>query len=318
MNYTRKQREIPLTNLESKINESVSKGFRFEMEVLGSFKASSIYQQDPDIRMINGDKGYCDGILYYAPKKENHKLSLNRKIAEIEVKLRNGVGREDRDVLIDVIKESSVNSFLKYNLTLDPNNYNRIVVLGMIKDLGSHHSTGLSSYDMYGSIAVVFFQKKRLAANEYQLDQVIRFYESFHEFNQDVYSSISFDDYFDKLNGSSSTKKYFEMMSLGNFKELSFVILDNLKDFSATEEQIFRKILSHQIKIGVDKSFTAMNRIVDNHNGTAYMKKLFGIGWIMREDNSYRVNFIQIINDLFKTSSPFDCKSTLKEAGLDV
>ena len=134
MNYTARQGEIPLTNNETiiKINEAASKGYRFEMEVLGAFKGSTLYQQDKDIRMIAGTKGYCDGIIYHAPKRDNHEFDLNRIIMEIEVKLRNGIGREDRATLIDVMKGSSVQQFLKGSTKAFPNAYNRVLVLGLV------------------------------------------------------------------------------------------------------------------------------------------------------------------------------------------
>ena len=320
MNYTARQGEIPLTNNETiiKINEAASKGYRFEMEVLGAFKGSTLYQQDKDIRMIAGTKGYCDGIIYHAPKRDNHEFDLNRIIMEIEVKLRNGIGREDRATLIDVMKGTSVQQFLKGSTKAFPNAYNRVLVLGLVKDFGSQNANGLSSYDLYGSIGVVFFRKIRLAASEYRYDQVIRFYDSFSAFNSDLYLATSSEDYFDRLNGSSSTKKYFEMISLGKLKELSFVILDSLNDFTAVEEQIFRKILGHQIKIGVDNTFKSMNSLVGNNNATTYMKRLFENEWILRHQKTYRVNFPRIIEDLFQTSSSINVNAIMREAGLNV
>lgn len=320
MNYTARQGEIPLTNNETiiKINEAASKGYRFEMEVLGAFKGSTLYQQDKDIRMIAGDKGYCDGILYHAPKRDDHEYEKNRIVMEIEVKLRNGIGREDREVLINVMKEKSIQHFLKSSTTAFPNAYNRVLVLGLVKDLGSQNATGLPSYDLYGSIGVVFFRKVRLGANDYRYDQVIRFYDSFSAFNSDLYLATSSDDYFDRLNGSSSAKKYFDMMTRGKYSELSFLILDNIKDFTATEEQVFRKILSHQIKIGVDKTFKAMNSLVKNGNATTYMKRLFENGWILRDRQAYRVDFHRIIEDLFTTSSSINVNAIMREAGFNV
>jgi len=320
MNYTARQGEIPLVNNESiiKVNGPASKGHRFEMEVLGAFKGSTLYQQDRDIRMITGTKGYCDGIIYHAPKRDDHEFNLNRIIMEIEVKLRNGIGREDRSILIDVMKERSVQQFLKGSTKAFPNAYNRVLVLGLVKDFGSQNANGLSSYDLYGSIGVVFFRKVRLTASDYRYDQVIRFYDSFGAFNSDIYLATSSDDYFDRLNGSSATKKYFEMMSLGKFKELSFVILDNLNDFTAVEEQVFRKILGHQIKIGVNNSFKAMNSLVGNSNATTYMKRLFDNEWILRNQNEYRVNFPRIIEDLFQTSSSINVNAIMREAGFNV
>jgi hypothetical protein len=46
------------------MNHHAGRGYRFEMEVLGAFKASELYVSNQDeMRMIAGERGYCDGWM---------------------------------------------------------------------------------------------------------------------------------------------------------------------------------------------------------------------------------------------------------------
>ncbi len=184
MNYENTQRVIPLINTinkeEVKMNHHGARGYRFEMEVLGAFYASPSYVLNENLRLLTGDRGYCDGVIHSGYMNGNTFVK-QLKVCEIEVKLRNGVGKEPRAALIDALLESKTFNFLSHNLHLNHGNPRRIFVLGLTTDLETQRSQGVCSYDQYGEIVVVYFHKQWSQFEEYERRQAIRYLQGLPE-----------------------------------------------------------------------------------------------------------------------------------------
>jgi hypothetical protein len=321
MNYENTQRVIPLINTinkeEVKMNHHGARGYRFEMEVLGAFYASPSYVLNENLRLLTGDRGYCDGVIHSGYMNGNTFVK-QLKVCEIEVKLRNGVGKEPRAALIDALLESKTFNFLSHNLHLNHGNPRRIFVLGLTTDLETQRSQGVCSYDQYGEIVVVYFHKQWSQFEEYERRQAIRFYPSFHEFNNDLYQSIDLDDYFDRLIGDQSVQPYFDLINKGEIDELIFQILPRLTDFTATQQLAFIQLLRHQSKVGYRTPLKGLCNILGQQNASAHIVPFVEIGWVEKESKQYKINLVKIIDDLFKESHNVDVQGILKAAGFDL
>lgn len=320
-NYTN-QREIKLTsfnhNSQVNTNHHASRGFRFEMEVLGAFKSSALYQQEESFRLITGNRGYCDGIIYQGNIDSKHQFKASSKVCEIEVKLRGSIGMEPRQCLIDVLKEDHVKSFFENAGHMDPTNWNRILVLGMVMNFEAQRSKGICNYDQYGEIAVVYFKKVAVQPHRYEFKQVIRFYESFQAFSDELYQSYNLDDYFDRLNGHQEAQPYHELIAQNKLEELSFHIMTKLDEYTHIQQVYFLKMLRHQIQLGKNKSFKHLSTILENPNASTHVRPFIERGWILKDGRSYQVKFEPIIQDLFSRSSKVNASKIFKEASLRV
>lgn len=316
------QKDLPLRvlyyNSQIKTNHHASRGYRFEMEVLGAFKSSVLYQQEESFRLITGNRGYCDGIIYQGSMDEGHQFKPSGKVCEIEVKLRGSIGKEPRQCLIDLLKEDSVKRFFENAGHMDPSNKNRILVLGMTRDIGTQKSKGICNYDQYGEIAVVYFKKDIVQPHRYEFKQCVRFYNTFQDFSDDLYQSCNLDDYFDRLNGDQDMQPYFELLSSNKLEELSFHILSRLEEYSNTQQVLFLKVLRHQIQIKKDNTFKNLGAVLGHSNLCSTVRPFVDRGWISKKGRSYQVNFDQIIQDLFSRSLIVKTKDLFEEANLRV
>jgi hypothetical protein len=321
MNQSR-QREIPLLHTiqrqESKMNHHAGRGYRFEMEVLGAFKAAEIYVTHQDhIQMIAGGKGYCDGWI----EEKDPSFENPLKLCEIEVKLRSSVGREPREVLIETLSDRSAKSFLQHALHKDRSNRRRIVVHGFTMTLDDQRSHGVCSYDQYGCIAVVYLQKQWNRFGEYRFRQAIRFYDNFHSFNDDLYQSTDLDDYFDRLYGDQSIQPYLDMINQNRLHELvshiSLRLSDDLEQYTATQQLLLLKILNHQISIGYDVPFKSLSFILKNPNASGFLRPFMDKGWILRNGRNYKVDFEAIVRDLFVSKMKINIQDIFQRIGLD-
>ncbi len=322
MNKYTNQREINLRSLnhnsQVKTNHHASRGYRFEMEALSAFKSSALYQQEESFRLLTGNRGYCDGIIYQGRIDSAHQFKPSSKVCEIEVKLRQSIGKEPRQCLIDVLKEDHVKKFFENAGHMDPTNWNRLLVLGMVMDLDTQQSKGLCSYDQYGGIAVVYFKKDAVKPHRYDFKQAVKFYSSFQEFSDELYESYNLDDYFDRLIGDQEAQPYFELVANNKLEELSFHIMSKLDEYTHVQQLSFLKLLRHQIAIGTNKSFKNLSLILDNPNGSNHIRPFVDRGWVLKDGRSYEVKFDHIVEDLFSRSFPVKTKELFKEANLRV
>lgn len=304
------------------MNHHASKGYRFEMEVLGAFKSSELYVAHQDkMRMITGERGYCDGWM------EEKDASFERplKLCEIEVKLRSCIGKEPKDVLIETLSARPVKSFLQHALLKNRSNRRRIIVHGFTMNLVDQASQGVCDYNQYGCIAVIYMHKQWNKFGEFHFRQAIRFYDSFHTFNKDLYQSTDLDDYFDRLYGDQSIQPYLDMINQNRFHELisniSLKLGDYRKEYSTSQELFFIKILNHQVSIGSQNPFKNIKSIMKTRTASSHLSPFFDQGWILRNGErnvtEYKIDFEAIVRDLFASKIKIDVKEIFQKIGLD-
>ena len=321
MNQSR-QREIHLLHTierqGNKMNHHASRGYRFEMEVLGAFKAAELYVAHQDeLRMITGERGYCDGWM----EEKDPSFERPLKLCEIEVKLRSCVGREPKDVLIETLSDRPVKSFLQHALLKDRSNRRRIIVHGFTMTLDDQRSQGVCSYDQYGCIGVVYLHKQWNRFGEFHFRQAIRFYDNFHAFNEDLYQSTDLDDYFDRLYGDQSIQPYLDMINQNRLHELtshiSLKLNDHTEEYSTTQELLFIKTLNHQVSIGYKVPFKSLSLILKNPNASTFLRPFMDKGWILRDGRNYKVDFEAIVRDLFVSKMKINTADILQKIGLN-
>lgn len=304
------------------MNHHAGRGYRFEMEVLGAFKASELYvSNQEEMRMVTGERGYCDGWM----EEKNASFERPIKLCEIEVKLRSCVGREPKDVLIETLSDRPVKSFLQHALLKDRSNRRRIVVHGFTTTLADQASKGVCSYDQYGCIAVIYMHKQWNKFGEFCFRQAIRFYDSFHTFNKDLYQSTDLDDYFDRLYGDQSIQPYLEMINQNRLHELisciSLRLNDHIEKYSTTQELFLIKLLNHQVSIGRHSPFKKIRDILKSANGSTHLIPFIDKGWILRkgkrQKTEYKVDFEAIVRDLFKSKMRINIEDIFQKIGLD-
>lgn len=300
------------------MNHHAGRGYRFEMEVLGAFKASQLYvSNQEEMRMIAGERGYCDGWI----EEKDASFEKPLKLCEIEVKLRSSLGKEPKEVLIDTLSERSTKSFLQHALHKDRSNRRRIVVHGFTMTLEDQKSEGVSNYDQYGCIGVVYLHKQWNRFGEFHFRQAIRFYDDFHSFNKDLYQSVDLDDYFDRLYGDQSIQPYLDMINQNRLHELisciSLKLSDHTEQYSTTQELLFLKILNHQVSIGYDVPFKGLAPILKKPNAYSYLQPFVKNNWILRNGRNYKIDFEAIIRDLFVSKIKVNTVDILQRIGLD-
>mgnify|MGYP003109178481 CR=1 FL=1 len=304
------------------MNHHAARGYRFEMEVLGAFKASELYvSNQEEMRMITGERGYCDGWM----EEKDPSFEKPLKLCEIEVKLRSCVGREPKDVLIETLSDRPVKSFLQHALLRDRSNRRRIIVHGFTMTLDDQRSQGVCSYDQYGCIAVVYLHKQWNRFGEFHFRQAIRFYDNFHTFNEDLYQSTDLDDYFDRLYGDQSIQPYLDMINQNRLHELishiSLKLNDYTQEYSTTQQLFLIKLLNHQVSIGVHYPFKRIRDILKSANGSTVLRPFIDEGWILREgrrqQTEYKVDFEAIVRGLFVSKMRINIEDIFHKIGLD-
>tara|TARA_Y100001938_G_scaffold135502_1_gene197244 strand:+ start:1978 stop:2895 length:918 start_codon:yes stop_codon:yes gene_type:complete len=300
------------------MNHHIARGYRFEMEVLGAFYASPLYVTEDDMRLIAGERGYCDGILWAGHTRDNQ-FVRDQKVCEIEVKLRSTIGKEPKKALIETLQEKHVRSFLQHNLHKDRSNSKRILVVGFTTTLEDQRAQGVCNYDQYGLVAVVYFHKQWNEFDEFRFRQAIRFYDSFHDFNKDLYQCVNLDEYFDLLEGENAVQTYLYLINQKRYNDLIMEIFSKMSEgnYTNTQQIYIMKLLNYQLKIGVDAYFTSLSKALNTNNGPQHLKPFIEKSWIQKTGKKYRVNFEKIIKDLFQNKMKVNARNLLNKTGID-
>lgn len=193
--------------------------------------------------------------------------------------------------------------------------------------IGIHEEDKMKAWKRLDPSIYSFVVVAYLGEHDGSVQKVVREYDSFDSFSDDIWEASDEREYFEKLNGSNEIKKHLNLYDRGNFEILQTRIFKRLTELHPRwiyERLSLDAMIEEQFKAGKSASITNKRAILESRgiksgrNLTAHFE---GIQWIVSNEKTgrnkeYYVQIKKIIKDIWDEGHEAKTKAFVDKFGL--
>jgi len=247
----------------------------------------------------------CNWVKYSGPRyfhqgvqgKSDGTLIFNDEIRmEVECKVVDCYQRDEETALQSLFHPSYRSySYLNRHKN-DDKPILRVLVIGIHKEDKTIAWRKLDP-SIYKIIVVAY-----MGSNFSDVEKIVREYETFDDFAEDIWDASCEQEYFDNLCGSTLVKRHLGLYSLGNFELLQLRIFKRLTEIYPKwihERLALDAFIEEQIRVGISNHIENKKRIFEEHGLTTsrnLTEHFEGKEWIVNngEKGKNRKYFVQL------------------------
>tara|TARA_R100000278_G_scaffold122970_1_gene110719 strand:- start:1681 stop:2508 length:828 start_codon:yes stop_codon:yes gene_type:complete len=272
----------------------------------------------------------CNWVKYAGPRyfhqgvqgKSDGTLIINEEIKmEVECKVVDCSKRNEEDALKSLFQPAFRTYGYLNRYRTDETPILRVLVIGIHKEDKTEAWRKIDP-SIYKIIVVAY-----KGENFSDVDKVVRHYETFDDFAEDLWDASCDQEYFDNLQGSTLVKRHLGIYQLGHFEILQFRIFKRLTEIYPKwihERLALDAFIQEQVRVGLSNPIENKKKILEEHGLTTSRNltdHFEGKEWIVNngEKGSKKKYFVQIkkiIHDIWDGGHKAKTESFINKYGL--